>query len=410
MELCNPPESTTSPLRVAACIGLSLLLHVGVIGLIESLQLLTRGTEPLNVVKVDLLEIQNVSHSSPAPQASSIDEPMPEMKTVTRTRMNPLHTPLQKSPSLVEIPQASLPPEVLANVRPIPLPMQKAHQTQRPPLFDQTAQNALIAKDLLKVIPHATSHTQSRPLPSERLQSLQQSLMAGIPDVALPVQRNEAMDRLIDEGHGSTPSRRSRTVNMPTAMEVPQVGNAKNPPLVDHMAQNSLKANELFKVIPRTITQRDPSPPSSELSQFLPQSLGAGIPPMASSVHKKAVKDGSVAGSRRSTSSQRILSMNMPSGDGEVGNTNAKLAQSIPPVYPRVAREEGWEGIVVLRVRLHKDGTPEHVSVQKTSGHDVLDQAALKAIYGWSFVPARDGNIPIPSLVDVPVRFDLTNG
>jgi protein TonB len=37
----------------------------------------------------------------------------------------------------------------------------------------------------------------------------------------------------------------------------------------------------------------------------------------------------------------------------------------------------------------------------------MLDEAALKAVQGWSFVPARRGSTPFATEVDVPVRFRL---
>lgn len=77
------------------------------------------------------------------------------------------------------------------------------------------------------------------------------------------------------------------------------------------------------------------------------------------------------------------------------------------PEYPRAAREAGWEGTVVLHVLVLPDGTAGSVTLQKTSGHFLLDEAALSAVKGWRFIPAMDGNFPIQSAVHLPIRFDL---
>ncbi|TAL09623.1 MAG: energy transducer TonB [Nitrospirae bacterium] len=77
------------------------------------------------------------------------------------------------------------------------------------------------------------------------------------------------------------------------------------------------------------------------------------------------------------------------------------------PEYPRTAREAGWEGTVVLQVMVLPDGTAGSVTVHKTSGHSILDEAALAAVKGWQFIPAMDGNFPVQSVVRMPVRFDL---
>ncbi len=79
------------------------------------------------------------------------------------------------------------------------------------------------------------------------------------------------------------------------------------------------------------------------------------------------------------------------------------------PAYPPMARRLGIEGLVVLRVQVSAKGTPDQVAVAQTSGTQVLDEAALRAVQGWSFVPARLGEKPIAHVVDVPVRFQLKN-
>jgi protein TonB len=77
------------------------------------------------------------------------------------------------------------------------------------------------------------------------------------------------------------------------------------------------------------------------------------------------------------------------------------------PEYPRAAREAGWQGTVVLQVLVLPDGSAGNVTLYKTSGHPVLDDAALSAVKGWQFIPAMDGNFPVQSVVRMPVRFDL---
>jgi protein TonB len=37
----------------------------------------------------------------------------------------------------------------------------------------------------------------------------------------------------------------------------------------------------------------------------------------------------------------------------------------------------------------------------------MLDEAAMNAVKHWSFVPARQGDTPIPAWVDVPILFRL---
>lgn len=48
--------------------------------------------------------------------------------------------------------------------------------------------------------------------------------------------------------------------------------------------------------------------------------------------------------------------------------------------YPSTARLNGWEGKVVLKVSIRKDGQLKDVEVVKSSGHESLDQAAIEAV------------------------------
>ena len=85
------------------------------------------------------------------------------------------------------------------------------------------------------------------------------------------------------------------------------------------------------------------------------------------------------------------------------------LKRHILPVYPGIAKKENWEGTVVLRVAVQPNGRPEvPITVQWSSGHQVLDDAAIAAVTRWTFHPEKDGNIPIRSIVEIPIKFSLT--
>ncbi|HEX7598817.1 MAG TPA: energy transducer TonB [Polyangia bacterium] len=77
------------------------------------------------------------------------------------------------------------------------------------------------------------------------------------------------------------------------------------------------------------------------------------------------------------------------------------------PAYPEIAQRRNWEGEVLLRVHVTSDGRPTQISIQRSSGRDVLDLAAIEAVRGWSFVPARIGNQTVAGWVNVPIVFHL---
>ncbi len=85
------------------------------------------------------------------------------------------------------------------------------------------------------------------------------------------------------------------------------------------------------------------------------------------------------------------------------------VASDRPPVYPEIARRRGQQGRVVLRVRVGVNGLPLAVTVDRTSGHKVLDRAAIAAVRQWRFAPATEGGRPVVAVAEIPVQFRLAD-
>lgn len=81
--------------------------------------------------------------------------------------------------------------------------------------------------------------------------------------------------------------------------------------------------------------------------------------------------------------------------------------QNPEPEYPPQARRRGVEGTVVLEAQISLEGTVGGLAVHQSSGHPLLDEAALKAVKTWRFVPGRRGAEQVAMPVLVPVRFGL---
>jgi len=105
------------------------------------------------------------------------------------------------------------------------------------------------------------------------------------------------------------------------------------------------------------------------------------------------------------------------SGSGTQGNagsyseasSNANYGTNPKPKYPTIARSRGWQGKVLLRVRVTAGGLSEAVTVQRGSGHDALDESAVAAVEKWRFIPAKRGNTAVACTVIVPIIFTLNN-
>ena len=77
------------------------------------------------------------------------------------------------------------------------------------------------------------------------------------------------------------------------------------------------------------------------------------------------------------------------------------------PAYPRIALREGWEGRVILRVKVLPTGKVGGATVQTSAGREALDEAALETVKDWMFVPATQGGKPIAGWVTVPIEFRI---
>lgn len=82
-------------------------------------------------------------------------------------------------------------------------------------------------------------------------------------------------------------------------------------------------------------------------------------------------------------------------------------AHSPQPEYPMALRELGVQGTVLLRVWVEPDGRPGDIRLARSSGQRLFDDAALRAVRNWRFLPARAGEQAIASWVEFPIRFNL---
>jgi len=78
-----------------------------------------------------------------------------------------------------------------------------------------------------------------------------------------------------------------------------------------------------------------------------------------------------------------------------------------PPDYPAQAARQGWQGTVLLRVRVLHTGAVESVEVLKSSGKKVLDDAAIDTVQKWVFAPSTRGSAAIDGFATVPIEFKL---
>jgi periplasmic protein TonB len=71
--------------------------------------------------------------------------------------------------------------------------------------------------------------------------------------------------------------------------------------------------------------------------------------------------------------------------------------------YPPLARERGWEGVVLLCFVVRENGTVEQIRVMKSSGHQVLDEYAIRTVRLVQPLPRPPVNVQLI----IPIVFGL---
>ncbi|MEA9355669.1 energy transducer TonB [Bacteriovorax sp. PP10] len=93
------------------------------------------------------------------------------------------------------------------------------------------------------------------------------------------------------------------------------------------------------------------------------------------------------------------------SGNGSSSyDFNASAVSYKDPTYPRLAIKRELQGSVKVRVSVSPEGRPSNIEILKSSGHDLLDRAAIDAISDWKFLPRS-----APYFVEKNITFQLKN-
>lgn len=95
------------------------------------------------------------------------------------------------------------------------------------------------------------------------------------------------------------------------------------------------------------------------------------------------------------------------SGSGSPVETPMGYGSNPPPPYPSTARRRGWEGEVLLLINVTARGEVSQITVSRSSGYQILDQTALKAVYRWEFQAAERNGQAVAGQVMVPIRFSI---
>ena len=152
-----------------------------------------------------------------------------------------------------------------------------------------------------------------------------------------------------------------------------------------------------------------PSTPPSPLAQAQPAqpntvattSPVTNAPPVATAT---AAESTPMASPNVSETAPTTLAM----ANTEADYKAAYLNNPRPP-YPLSAARQGAEGRVLLLAEVLPDGRAGRVSLEKSSGHALLDASAMNTVRSWRFTPARKDGVVTTQAVLIPIDFTLQN-
>lgn len=178
------------------------------------------------------------------------------------------------------------------------------------------------------------------------------------------------------------------------------------------------EARKVEKLAPRAATSDVVPRPASEAPResrvlALPQTAPEPAFTMPQAASSEAASDPgprqetAKAAPAGPTASTQAAASGAGSGPITPPDANAAYLRNPRPPYPPTAQRRGEQGTVTLRVLVTREGAAAKVNVEKSSGHSSLDAAAVDAVRGWRFAPARQAGQPVEAWVLVPVVFKL---
>ncbi len=160
--------------------------------------------------------------------------------------------------------------------------------------------------------------------------------------------------------------------------------------------------------VPELPSVLDPLPAPLAVSDPQPQEGGAAQQQAAASSASTVINSTPFVGDESSPVPGKDATTLHSSG-GARGSTGPKYFRNPAPPYPSLAREQGYEGTVLLRVEVLPNGRCGELEIAASSGHAILDEAAANAVKRWRFKPAHRAFKPAAAWVKIPVTFRLVD-
>jgi protein TonB len=85
---------------------------------------------------------------------------------------------------------------------------------------------------------------------------------------------------------------------------------------------------------------------------------------------------------------------------------SVEFVRAVRPIFPKESQRKHEYGTVILRVLVDAEGRPAQIQIERSSGYERLDAAALKTVEKFLFRPYEVNGVKQAAQVLIPVGFD----
>lgn len=178
--------------------------------------------------------------------------------------------------------------------------------------------------------------------------------------------------------------------------------------VVAHVAALTAWANaQRIRPSPREISVNLALPaPAAATAAYLVQ-VAPAVARTQTVVHPRTETEPLITGTPAYATPAELPTLSTPDISDREPDYLAGYLHNPAPAYPMLARRMGWQGKVIVSVEVMSTGVAGQVKLQQSSGHEVLDDAALQAVRAWRFSAARQAGLLVNKWFLVPIPFIL---
>ena len=85
----------------------------------------------------------------------------------------------------------------------------------------------------------------------------------------------------------------------------------------------------------------------------------------------------------------------------------SNLVHQVQPIYPTLAMKSRTQGVVILEAVITREGTIDPARIRVSSGHILLNEAAIDAVKQWRYKPTLLNGEPVEILTTISVNFSF---